>query len=762
MKRMSFSPFKYVLPIAFFFAVFLWLSWSQNPTDYPLLMGGNTLVSDTICTPCTTIDTAVGLDFSGQTLTDSNFTVYAKDHLVNANFSGAILSGAQFQNMDLSGADFSNAVLNPSAKGKTNFSGAILKGTCFLNANADSCDLQFATLQGTNFTCASLVQATFGPVLNIIEDTVRTKFVNTVLDIPNFPLNSFQQDSTYWGLTDFSYARFNGLTQTNINFESWYMANAILTGINLTGFDLAHCNLENAVIDNAVLLSVDLDSTYMVGITMDNTNLTLASLDYVTLYDTTSTDSVTASFNAATLLDANMVNTMARYVEFRAANFTGANVSNTDFQRAVFSPDSTYTEAVFNTIQADSALFNYADLNSIQASNAVITNCEFKYLTIANGSFFRTVLSGSTFEYSTLEAVSFNEGTLHNVNFSNTTIKGTNQGGNVEFTCAYLGGSNFTSSEVLSATFADAVIPPIGECCPQVDSTYDCGLDAHTQLPYGKTILPELTTTVICPNQDRAICDSVQWRIPDWRTNDCNSSRKTVTMWAPPACGTPSDSSGYVIFPDSSMQKCIADNFFNGDTTRLLDTAAATQVLSLSCPGYQITNPSGLQYLTNLEELDLSDNQITDINIWTYLTNLKKLNLESNALAQINLEGLTTLVQLDVSDNQLTTVSGATFLELWEVDLSNNQLTTFPLNESQYCYFADLSHNLLTSVGSLTENNYLITLYLENNSLTNIGSLASATGLRYANLSCNPDLNCDSLGTSINTYCGENNLPECD
>src|SRR5262245_49381577 len=70
--------------------------------------------------------------------------------------------------------------------------------------------------------------------------------------------------------------------------------------------------------------------------------------------------------------------------------------------------------------------------------------------------------------------------------------------------------------------------------------------------------------------------------------------------------------------------------------------------------------PDALWQLTQLTELNLSDNQLTTL---------------PESLGQ-----LTELTELDLSNNQLTTLpeSLGQLTQLTELDLSNNQLTTLP------------------------------------------------------------------------------------
>ena len=119
----------------------------------------------------------------------------------------------------------------------------------------------------------------------------------------------------------------------------------------------------------------------------------------------------------------------------------------------------------------------------------------------------------------------------------------------------------------------------------------------------------------------------------------------------------------------------------------------------LFCGKMRITDLSGLEYATNLSQLNLRENQITDISPLADLTNLTELYLHKNQITDISpladltsltylwlrknqitdispLAGLTNLTKLDLWENQITDVSPLVALtSLTEVNLSYNQIT---------------------------------------------------------------------------------------
>jgi len=81
-------------------------------------------------------------------------------------------------------------------------------------------------------------------------------------------------------------------------------------------------------------------------------------------------------------------------------------------------------------------------------------------------------------------------------------------------------------------------------------------------------------------------------------------------------------------------------------------------ITSLSARYSDITDLTGLEYLTNLKSLDLANNSLTKIPVLTKLTHLQTLKLSNTDLKNITaLKGLTSLTYLDLSDNHITDFS---------------------------------------------------------------------------------------------------------
>lgn len=119
------------------------------------------------------------------------------------------------------------------------------------------------------------------------------------------------------------------------------------------------------------------------------------------------------------------------------------------------------------------------------------------------------------------------------------------------------------------------------------------------------------------------------------------------------------------LFDDQALADCVRDT---GYTT--------TDMQNLSCPNKGIQSLDGIEQLTHLIALDLSQNYLQDLQPLETFTSLTFLDVSQNRLTSLaGLEGLTQLVELNSSNNQLSDASSLGQLKnLKRVYVSNNQL----------------------------------------------------------------------------------------
>lgn len=147
-----------------------------------------------------------------------------------------------------------------------------------------------------------------------------------------------------------------------------------------------------------------------------------------------------------------------------------------------------------------------------------------------------------------------------------------------------------------------------------------------------------------------------------------------------------------------------------------------TNLKKLSVVGCQLESISGLEALSELEVLDLSDNEISDVSALSEMDGLMELYLADNELDTVEqLAPLTSLVYLDVSGNQisdLSTLSGMTRLST--LYLQENQISDLsPLSAMTDLATLDVANNHLDSLKELYSLQKLRMLYVDGNSLPN-------------------------------------------
>lgn len=107
-------------------------------------------------------------DYSGQVLVGENFSNmdltnadFSKAILTGADFSGSKLTGADFERAKLQGADFKNALLDGSDFTRADLAGANLKRANLSNANLNRANLTAANLVQSNLKNAELDDTVF-------------------------------------------------------------------------------------------------------------------------------------------------------------------------------------------------------------------------------------------------------------------------------------------------------------------------------------------------------------------------------------------------------------------------------------------------------------------------------------------------------------------------------------------------------------------------------------------------------------------------
>jgi hypothetical protein len=177
-----------------------------------------------------------------------------------------------------------------------------------------------------------------------------------------------------------------------------------------------------------------------------------------------------------------------------------------------------------------------------------------------------------------------------------------------------------------------------------------------------------------------------------------------------------------VYFANAILKDCVEDALGIPDPTptNMLGLGA------LSCTNKGIVDLTGLEYATNLKQLDLGGNQISDISSLAGLTNLKQLWMDDNQISDISaVAGLTNLTWLNLYDNQISDISALA-----------------GLTNLRYLYLYDNQTSDISALAGLTK---LERLGLYDNQISDISAVAGLTNLEYLFLDINQISNISAL-----------------
>ena len=194
-----------------------------------------------------------------------------------------------------------------------------------------------------------------------------------------------------------------------------------------------------------------------------------------------------------------------------------------------------------------------------------------------------------------------------------------------------------------------------------------------------------------------------------------------------------------VTFPDSNLEDEVRYSL-NQPTGSITDADMAT-LSSFSAMDCSISNIQGLEYATNLTELELDNNDISNLSLLSGLTNLTNLYLGFNAISDVSpLSGLTNLTDLELYYNDISDTSSLVGLtNLTRLDLNSNQIEKLDLRGSNFSvleYF-DLGNNPVTEVclADATLSQSTFDTLMINESLYISGGLSEIDGITKLDLS---------------------------
>ncbi|HAC0715858.1 TPA_asm: LapB repeat-containing protein [Listeria monocytogenes] len=213
-------------------------------------------------------------------------------------------------------------------------------------------------------------------------------------------------------------------------------------------------------------------------------------------------------------------------------------------------------------------------------------------------------------------------------------------------------------------------------------------------------------------------------------------------------------------FPDDNLALVVAETRSANASDEVTPEELA-QITSLSAYSKGIKDATGIEYLTGLEELDLSENELTNIDVSSNGA-LTGLYLSSNQLTSIDVSSNVALTQISVSYNQLTSIDVSNNVALTRLYLYNNQLTSIDVSSNVALEYLDVSYNQLSSI-DVSSNVALTQISVSYNQLSSI-DVSSNVALKWINVSSNQLTSIDiSKNTALtNLYLSYNQLTGID
>lgn len=209
----------------------------------------------------------------------------------------------------------------------------------------------------------------------------------------------------------------------------------------------------------------------------------------------------------------------------------------------------------------------------------------------------------------------------------------------------------------------------------------------------------------------------------------------------------------------NTTAKNLAGDYFkiDADNDGEIQESEALNVSYLEVLNLNISFLSGIEFFTNLQELDCSSNQLTNLNV-SGLDSLQILNCSDNILTTIDVSGLTNLQNLKCSDNQLTNLDVGGLTNLQGLNCSDNQITILNVSGLTNLQSLVCANNLLNNLNitGLANLQYVFCIY---NQLSNI-DLTGLTSLQSLNCTSNQLTNVDISGlvNLQNLYLSNNQL----
>jgi Leucine-rich repeat (LRR) protein len=170
--------------------------------------------------------------------------------------------------------------------------------------------------------------------------------------------------------------------------------------------------------------------------------------------------------------------------------------------------------------------------------------------------------------------------------------------------------------------------------------------------------------------------------------------------------------------PDDHFEQALIDLGYDDVLDDYVITANISGVTSLEVYSKNISDLTGIEGFTSLQELHCPSNQLVNIDL-SNNTALTVLRIQTNSLTGLDITNNTNLTKIVCSYNQLTDLDVSQNINLNHLDFKNNQLTSIDISKNTELTYLNLSENNITDL-NVSKNTELLGLICTNNKLTNL------------------------------------------
>lgn len=212
-------------------------------------------------------------------------------------------------------------------------------------------------------------------------------------------------------------------------------------------------------------------------------------------------------------------------------------------------------------------------------------------------------------------------------------------------------------------------------------------------------------------------------------------------------------------FPDAKFRGYVNDFDTDGDGNLSASEISAVTEIRIIMGG--ISDLTGIEYFTGLEELVCTANRLTSLDV-SKNVNLSTLTCDENQLTSLDVSKNVNLWNLDCMNNQLTSLDVSQNADLRTLYCGGNKLTSLDVSKHMNLEVLGCNSNQLTSL-DVSKNVDLWELWCSNNSLTGL-DISKNINLKELNCDGNKLTSLDA-GKNVNLeelQCFDNQLTSLD